>query len=72
MYPKRKPAKLLVISYYMQPLQWVNSLEYLEITFSGSNNLIYEWHDMSTSNQITDTYRHACAKTSACVSKSHI
>ena len=39
MYPKRKPAKLLVISYDMQPLQWVNSLKYLEITFSGSNNL---------------------------------
>ena len=39
MYPKRKPAKLLVISYAMQSLQWVNSLKYLEITFSGSNNL---------------------------------
>ena len=33
---KRKPAKLPVIVYDMQPLQWVNSFKYLGVTFSGS------------------------------------
>ena len=36
---KRKPAKLPVIVYDMQPLQWVNNFKYLGVTFSGSNNL---------------------------------
>ena len=37
---KRKPAKLKVIVYDMQPLQWVNNFKYLGVTFSGPNNLI--------------------------------
>ena len=36
---KGKPAKLPVIAYDMQPLQWVNNFKYLGVTFSGSNNL---------------------------------
>ena len=36
---KSNQSKLPVIVYNLQPLQWVNSFKYLEVTFSGSNNL---------------------------------
>ena len=67
---KRKPAKLPVIVYDMQPLQWVNNFKYLGVTFSGSNNLTtgLKAGHMSTGKQITDNYRHVCAKASSCVS----
>ena len=35
---KRRPAKLPVIEYYLQPLQWIDSFKYLGVTFSATNN----------------------------------
>ena len=35
---KRRPAKLPVIEYNFQPLQWVDSFKYLGVTFSATNN----------------------------------
>ena len=36
---KRKPSKLPLIEYNLQPLLWVDGIKYLEVTFSESNNL---------------------------------
>ena len=35
---KRRPAKLPVIEYNLQPLQGVDSFKYLGVTFSATNN----------------------------------
>ena len=35
---KRRPAKLPVIEYNCQPLQWVDSFKYLGVTISATNN----------------------------------
>ena len=35
---KRRPAKLPVIEYNCQPLQWVDSLKYIGVIFSATNN----------------------------------
>ena len=35
---KRRPAKLPVIKYNLQPLQWVDSFKYLGVTLSATNN----------------------------------
>ena len=37
---KRKPAKLPVIVYDMQPLQWVNSFKYLGVTLIFLDQMI--------------------------------
>ena len=35
---KRRPAKLPVIEYNLQPLQWVDSFKYLGVILSATNN----------------------------------